>query len=195
MKQKTFEHDCFYHVFSRGNNLEPIFKEEQNYTLFLDLIKKYLLNIADIYAYCLMSNHFHLLIKIKRKEDITDKKMSEKPHLGFSHLLNSYTQKINKTYNRKGSLFQEGLKRSKITNQEYFTQLVAYIHLNPIKHKFSNSLNYSYSSYNAIASKSPTLLKRKELLYYFNDLDNFKAWHDEQKIKLKILSHIEDLTI
>ena len=183
MKQDMFEHGVVYHVFNRGNNAESVFKEQKNYVLFLDLIKKHLLKTADIYAYCLLNNHFHLLVKIKDKSEIIEKPLQEKPYLGFSHFLNSYVQTINKVYNRKGSLFQEHLKRSRVTDDDYFIQLIVYIHLNPIKHGFSDNLNYPYSSYNAMISNQKTLLKRQEVLQYFGDIENFKYWHDFQKIK------------
>ena len=183
MKQDFFEHGVFYHTYNRGNNLESIFKEPRNYDLFLNLMKKYLLKVADVYAYCLMNNHFHLLVRIKDASDIEEINLREKPHLGFSHFLNSYTQSINKAYNRKGSLFQEHLKRVRVTDDDYFTQLIAYIHLNPVKHGFSDDLKYPYSSYNAITSDKKTLLRRNEVLHRFGDIENFKHWHDLQKIR------------
>ena len=56
---------CFYHIYNRGNNRQNIFFEERNYLYFLRLFEKYLFNLVDVYAYCLMPNHFHFLIKIK----------------------------------------------------------------------------------------------------------------------------------
>jgi REP element-mobilizing transposase RayT len=113
-----------------------------------------------------MKNHFHLLVKIKDLEDIAEEKYKAKPYLGFSHLFNTYTQSINKTYNYTGSLFQERLKRIRITDNDYLVQLAAYIHLNPVKHNFTTTLDYPYSSYNSIISNKNTLLKRDELLSY-----------------------------
>jgi REP element-mobilizing transposase RayT len=183
MKQENFEYGKVYHVYNRGNNHENIFVEQQNYDLFFKLMKKYLLPVADIFAYCLLKNHFHLLVRIKEKEEIVEKSMQDKPYLGFSHLFNAYTKSINKSLNRTGSLFQEHLKRLLVTDDDYFIQLVAYIHLNPIKHCFSDKLDYPYSSYNAMLSNKPTLLKRNEVLYYFGDRENYTYWHDFQKIK------------
>jgi REP element-mobilizing transposase RayT len=154
-------------------------------------MKKYLLKVADIYAYCLMNNHFHLLVRIKDVSDIEEKHLQEKPYLGFSHFLNSYTQTINKAYNRKGSLFQEHLKRTRVTDEDYFTQLVAYIHLNPVKHGFTDSLEYPHSSYKAMISDKETLLRREEVLHYFGDIENFKYWHDFQKIRHKQILLLE----
>jgi REP element-mobilizing transposase RayT len=181
--QQTFEHSYFYHVYNRGNNTEDIFVEERNYALFFELMKKYLLQVADIYAYCLMKNHFHLLLKIKDPNEIADVKMRQKPHLAFSYMFNSYAKKYNKTYNHKGSLFQEHLKKEKIIDNDYLRQAISYVHINPVKHGFSDSLGYSYSSYNSIISKNRTLLKRQEVLDFFGDIDNFTIFHNLQKNK------------
>jgi REP element-mobilizing transposase RayT len=183
MKQENFEYGKIYHVYNRGNNSENLFVEERNYDLFFKLMKKYLLPVADIYAYCLMKNHFHLLIRIKEEENIAEKSVRDKPYLGFSHLFNAYTKSINKSSNRTGSLFQEHLKRIVVTDEDYLIQLVAYIHLNPIKHGFSDKLDYPYSSYGSILSDKPTLLKREDVLYYYGDKENYVYWHDFQKIK------------
>jgi REP element-mobilizing transposase RayT len=192
MSQEKFEYNRFYHVFNRGNNSESIFKEQRNYDLFLGLIKKYLLPVADVYAYCLMDNHFHLLVRIKDKDEIMDGRKQEKPYLGFAHLFSSYTQKINKTYNRKGSLFQEQLKRQIITDNDYFIQLVAYIHLNPVKHGFSDTLDYYYSSYNALLSDKKTLLARDEVFGFFGDKKTFIDWHNLQKLKHENLEIVKN---
>jgi REP element-mobilizing transposase RayT len=182
MKRENFEYGKIYHVYNRGNNGENIFIEEKNYYLFFGYMKKYLLSVADIYAYCLMKNHFHLLVRIKEKETIIEKSMQDKPYLAFSHLFNAYTKSINKSFNRTGSLFQEHLKRIPINDEDYFVQLVAYIHLNPVKHGFSNELDYAYSSYGSILSDKPTLLKRDEVLHYYGSKENFMYWHDFRKI-------------
>ena len=68
MKQDYFEPGVVYHFFNRGNNKENIFIEEKNYSFFLSLVTKYLLPVADIYAYCLLKNHFHFALRIKDPE-------------------------------------------------------------------------------------------------------------------------------
>ncbi len=55
----------YYHIFNRGNNREDLFKEEKNYLYFLKLYEHHIEPVAETYAYCLMRNHFHLLVKIK----------------------------------------------------------------------------------------------------------------------------------
>jgi REP element-mobilizing transposase RayT len=65
MKSETFELGCYYHIYNRGNNNENIFIEEKNYSYFLQLLRKYILPVADVYCYCLLKNHFHIVLKIK----------------------------------------------------------------------------------------------------------------------------------
>jgi putative transposase len=59
----------YYHVFNRGNNGENVFLEKRNYPYFLSLYTKYIEPIAETYAYCLLRNHFHLLVRIKTEEE------------------------------------------------------------------------------------------------------------------------------
>ena len=190
MAQITFEHSYFYHVYNRGNNSENIFIEERNYSLFLDMMKKYLLQVADIYAYCMMKNHFHLLLKIKEPQEIRDEKLREKPHLAFAYMFNAYAKKYNKTYNRKGSLFQEHLKKQKITDDDYLIQAICYIHLNPVKHGFTDTPEYPQSSYNAMISNGKTHLKREEIIQLFGDVENFIYCHNLQKVECENLLNI-----
>ncbi len=142
MKQDIFEHGVVYPVFKRGNNKEDIFKEEKNYVYFLSLLQKYVLPVAEIYAYCLLKNHFHLVVRIK-DVDLLENEYKEKPYLGFSNHFNAYAKSINKMYNRTGSLFQEHLHRKRVEDDEYLRQLIAYVHLNPVKHEFTDDFrNY-----------------------------------------------------
>jgi len=64
--------DVFYHIYNRGNNRENIFMEERNYTYFLRLYAKHVAPVADTYAYCLLRNHFHVLVRIKPAEEMQE---------------------------------------------------------------------------------------------------------------------------
>ena len=194
-----------YHIFNRGNNREDIFKEERNYVFFLELMKKYLLPSAEIYAYCLMKNHYHLLLRFKEKQtsevfetsDVLTKTsdvltdISKKPHRALANMLTAYSKSINKAYHRSGSLFQQHPKKCRITDKNYFIQTVVYIHMNPVKHGFTTSLDYPHSSYRAIISDKPTLLKRDVVLDYFDDVENLIAWHDYKKIQHEMIQKLE----
>ncbi|MDD2816378.1 MAG: transposase [Thiotrichaceae bacterium] len=96
---------------------------------------RYIYPIAETYAYCLMRNHFHLLVKIAPKPDLLGLKDLEGLNYSqaFSNLFNAYTKIINKTYNRHGSLFEKNFKRILIDSDSYLIQVVAYIHRNPQK--------------------------------------------------------------
>lgn len=192
MKQENFTENRIYHVYNRGNNKENIFIEEKNYYFFLSLIEKHLLQVSDIYCFCLLKNHFHILLKIKSKNDIPEK-YQNKIHLPFSNLFNSYTKSINKVYNRTGSLFQEHLHRNVVFDTNYLFQLVAYIHLNPVKHKFTNDFeNYPFSSYQYYKTNSNSFINDQFLIETFNNFDNLKFWHNFNKIKYDgIIKEIE----
>jgi putative transposase len=182
MEKDIFESGQYYHIYNRGNNKENIFIEDKNYKYFLEKMKKYLLPIADVYAYCLLKNHFHVVLRIKDKDELPEK-LKEKVHLPFSNLFNSYAKSINTSYNRSGSLFQEHLQRNRIENEEYLKQLIVYVHLNPVKHKFSKSFEtYLHSSYRSFISNKETSIDRDFILGLFGGLENFKFYHDERRL-------------
>ena len=180
----ALEYGRYYHIFNRGINRENIFFEERNYHYFLDLYAKYIEPIAETYAYCLLGNHFHLLVRIRTEEEQktfqvlkTWKVLS--PTQQFSNLFNAYAKAINKAYNRTGGLFQERFGRIPVTSDEYFVHLIHYIHFNPQKHGFVTDFrDYPWSSYSALASNRPTKLKRDEILTWFNGREMFKS-HNE----------------
>jgi putative transposase len=182
VERDVFEAGQYYHVYNRGNNGEDIFIEEKNYNYFLEKLKKYISPIADVYAYCLLKNHFHIVLRIKDKINLPEK-FKEKIHLPFSNLFNSYSKSINKAYDRTGSLFQEHLQRNRIENEEYLRQLILYVHLNPVKHKFSKDFqSYRHSSYRSYLSDKQSSIDREFILELFNDLENFIFCHDEKKL-------------
>ena len=96
-----FEAESIYHIYNRANGHENLFIEEQNYAFFLDKYFKHISPIAATYSYCLMPNHFHLMIKIKSVEEIKDniglKTFDKYETFGkliskqFSNLFSSYT--------------------------------------------------------------------------------------------------------
>ena len=182
MKKDFFEEGQYYHIYNRGNNKENIFIEEKNYGYFLEKLKKYIVPIADIYAYCLLKNHFHIVLRIKDRADIPEK-FKEKVYLPFSNLFNAYSKSINKAYNRTGSLFQEHLQRNRIENENYLKQLIIYVHLNPVKHRFTDNFGtYLHSSYRSYLSDKHSSIDRQFILELFDDLGNFKFCHDERSI-------------
>ena len=189
MKHQPFEAVHFYHVFNRGNNKENIFKTEDNYVYFLNLIKKYLLPICDIYSYCLLPNHFHFIIRIKNLNELPEnfKRGKIKLHQPFSNLFNAYVKAINKKYQRTGSLFQEHLKRIQINDEEYLRNVIVYINTNPTHHSISNFEDYKFSSYQSLISSKPSLLKRAAVINLFNDVENFIFVHENKKLNIEAI--------
>lgn len=112
----------WYHIYNRGINGETIYHTEANYQYFLDLLAKYVFLTAKVYAYCLMKNHFHLLVSI---HDDTKRK----PHLYFSDMFNSYTQGLNKHLGRTGSLFERPFRRKVISSEKQRVQVTLYIQI------------------------------------------------------------------
>jgi len=204
------EYNKCYHIYSRANGRENLFVAEADYTRFLNLYEKYIETIADTYAFCLMKNHFHLLVKIKDKDDIgyyktlnTDKpddparfqtttclnntealSKAQRPNpvKHFAHLLNAYTKYFNARYQRHGNLFERPFKRKLIENQAYFRRVVVYIHTNPVHHLFCDDpIDYPWSTYKSIVSVKPTKVNRHAVLGVFDDLGTFKQLHQSKQ--------------
>jgi putative transposase len=175
--QKLLKPETIYHIYTHANGAENLFISEENYIYFLKKYLHYIYPVAETYAYCLMPNHFHLMIETRKEEEVLAFLRITKPtlqgfetlggfskiiSLQFSHLLNAYTQAYNKRYNRKGSLFIPNFKRKEVAKESYATQLIVYIHNNPVHHGFVRSLwDWPYSSFQAyLTNKSSKINKR-----------------------------------
>jgi REP element-mobilizing transposase RayT len=176
--------NVYYHIYNRGNNRENIFFEAQNYRYFLQLYTKYVDPIADTYAYCLLPNHFHLLVRIKVEVDLTGSRSLllsglKRPSQYFSNFFNAYSKAINVAYKRTGALFQRPFGRVAITANSQLFHLVAYIHQNPQKHGLvSDFRKWPYSSFQTILSIKASHLNRTEVLEWFGGRGQFKTLHD-----------------
>ena len=194
----SLEFGEYYHIFNRGNNHENVFREERNYSYFLKLYQKYVFPVAETFAYCLLKNHFHILVRIRMPEEQQTLKdltgfenlsdLISKPHQAFSNLFNSYTKSINKAYQRSGNLFHRPFQRTRVDTDAYFIRLVHYIHFNPQKHGFVRDFReYPYSSYRTLLSEKPTKLMRDSVLQAFSGKDQFLTTHsqfpDEKKLR------------
>ena len=110
----------FYHIYNRGNNRQTIFFERENYLYFLKLVKLHLItNAIDIFAYCLMPNHYHFLVYL-RDETLSD---------AMKSLSLAYTKAINKRCDRSGVLFQGRFQSIHVTETSYLPESA--IHLTP----------------------------------------------------------------
>jgi putative transposase len=170
----------FYHIYNRGTNRENIFIQERNYGYFLQLYVKHIEPVVETYAYCLLKNHFHLLVRVKEDPKGQDPKGLERPlgSMAFSNLFNAYAKAINKAYDRTGSLFQHPFGRIPVLTPSYLMQLVRYIHFNPQKHRLTGDFReWPYSSYHAHLSQQATRLRRENVLGWFDGPQGFAAAH------------------
>lgn len=135
----------YYHIYNKGNNGIDIFYENENYLHFLRLYDKYIEPVTETFAWCLLKNHFHLLVYIKYDAeinvDLLEYSTVEKPKTidaskQFSHLFNAYTRSMNKRYKRTGSLFEKPFERKLVKSEKYFKNLIFYINNNAVHHGF-----------------------------------------------------------
>jgi len=175
--------EYYYHIFNRGINGENIFREERNYQYFLDLYSKHINPVADTYSYCLLKNHFHLLVRIRSDSVTVAEPHSQKgrttdPSVAFSNFFNAYAKGFNKTYGRTGSLFEHTFRRVMVTDDAQYTATVRYIHYNPQKHRFVDDFRaWPYSSYGSLTNDHSTWLNRGEVLLWFSGSEGLKRDH------------------
>jgi len=191
---KQFAAGEYYHIYNRGNGKMDIFREADDYTFFLFRLKEYLYpewkcrrapsasfasteieryerltfskDDFSLIAYCLMPNHFHLLIG--QNTDISISTL-------MLRLSGSYVKFFNKKYDRVGSLFQDQFKAVHIESNPQLLHLSAYIHLNPVAAKLIKSLqSYPYSSYPEYAGlREGTLCNKEVILNQFRDYKDY----------------------
>jgi REP-associated tyrosine transposase len=206
----------FYHIFNRGNNRENLFYKPDNYIYFLKKYDQYLNDYLETYAFCLLPNHFHLLVRVKELRDLpgfenpeglSGARDKDLPGLGdlegqlpaviskqFSKFFNAYAKAINKQQNRVGSLFQKNFKRIQIGNNKYITNLIYYIHANPQIHELIDDFrNWPYSSYGKFLEARKSHLKKKDVLNWFGGINEYKTYHSMvQDMKKTSRYQIED---
>lgn len=187
-KIEPLEFGNFYHIYNRGINSCNLFEETTNYEYFLSLYEHHISPVAITYAWVLMKNHFHFLVRIKDEKELlfftpdrfinlTGVKLP-KPHQNFSNLFNAYCKAFNKRNKRHGSLFERPFKRKLVSNPEYLKHLVLYIHNNPVNHGFvENIIDYPWSSYLTCISDKPLQIQSNSVIEWFKDEISFKKMH------------------
>lgn len=217
MTQELLLPETVYHVYTHANGFENLFNSEENYRFFLKKYTHHIYPIAETYAYCLMPNHLHLMIKIRSEKEVLefihlkklkdtevknefineDRTLQGLKTLGefsniissqFSHLFNGYTQAFNKIHNRKGSLFIPNFKRKKANNEKYMSHLICYIHNNPIHHGFVKNLtDWTFSSFHTYLSDKKTNLNKMYMHDWVGNNDEFIKFHKKSILPLKLM--------
>lgn len=150
------------HITARGNHRNDIFRDEEDFQIYLGLIKEALEfynGDFEVYAYCLMDNHVHLLVKCKEK------------HISMfiSRVHGLYAKIFNKKYRYIGYLFQNRYFTEVIEDDSQFLSTCRYIHLNPIRAKMvKKPEEYEWSSYSmTIGLSEEKIVSSEKILNYF----------------------------
>jgi putative transposase len=192
---RTDSPDSYYHVYARGHNKQTIFLDNNDFVYFINLFARYLsknakldrshipyphfVNQLQLLAYCLMPNHFHLLV-FQLEEGALAKFMQ--------CTIVSYTRYFNHKYRKRGPLFESTYKSAHITNAAYLEHVSRYIHLNP---RYWRRYKYSSLPYYA-QSESPEWLQPVHILSMFSsrtDYVHFVSDYADHKQKSEAIKH------
>ncbi len=190
----------FYHIYNKAIGSDKLFITDKDYSFFLKKLERFIFPIADIFAYCLIPNHFHLLIRIKSEDEVLKLLVLKKnidPILyinqSFRNYFNSYTKSFNLAHNRMGRLFLYSYKRILVDDENYLLSLITYIHRNPIHHGLTNDYSsWKYSSYSMVLSKEPTMIKRDEVIELFGSLEEFNTFHQDSILQLELSKYLQE---
>jgi len=187
--------DSYYHVYARGANKQSVFLDPADKDYFIHLFARYLstdqaisktgvvyphyYTQLELLTYCLMDNHFHLLLYQAEQGALA----------GFmKSLMTSYSAYFNRKYKRSGSLFESRYKASRITNDSYLLHISRYIHLNPRSWKY-----FSYSSLRYYRKgDEPDWLRIERILELFGNRDaylEFVSDYQDNKVMIDEIKH------
>lgn len=202
---KHYRKNSYYHIYNRGVDKRTIYQDQQDYAVFLNYLKECLspfpekhpqrqiavndkdyqikdyqccnfCNKVILVTYCLMSNHFHLLIKQSDAHDI---------ELFMRSFATRYSSYFNKRYQRSGTLFEGPYKAVLIYSDEQLLHLSRYIHLNPAPDLFQQPS--SYPDY--LQHKNTSWVQTQDILKYFkNPLAYKKFVESENQSSLSIIT-------
>lgn len=184
----------YYHVYTRGHGKRKIFRDEEDFETFIALFARYLsgkpardnngkayphLNdTVSLLCYCLMSNHFHLLVYQKNEGAMSTFMRS---------VLTSYGRYFNKKYVSSGPIFESRYKASRISSDQYLMHISRYIHLNP-----KDWLAYPHSSIHSYFLGAPEWLKPQDVIDLFGSLPIYADFLNDTAGYRKTLDTIRD---
>ncbi len=186
--------ESYYHIYARGNSRRETFLDREDYATFLNLFKRYLskqqmispfgavyphlFGKLELLSYCLMPNHFHLLVY--------QEKQGTMPQL-MRGLMTSYSRYFNKKYQLSGSLFESRYKASMITNEAYLQHISRYIHLNPRQWR-----DYPYSSLPYYQGKQTAeWVQPERILRLFDSIAEYQTFVEDYEANKQILDDIK----
>ena len=169
-KARTISESGVYHILFRGVNQQNIFEESSDFEKIKETIATVKQDLHfEIYAYCFMSNHVHIVLKEKNLGDIS---------LIMKRILTKYARWYNIKYGRSGALIANRYKSVPVEIDEYFLQLIRYVHQNPIKAGITDKIeNYPYSSFWEYVTESD--LTDTDFVLQMIGLEEFVDFHHE----------------
>lgn len=159
-----------YHIMLRGINRQQIFEDVEDRERFIETLFNYKEVCGySIYAYCLMGNHIHILIK-EGQENLTQI---------FKRIAGSYVYWYNWKYHRCGHLFQDRFKSEPVEDDDYLLTVLRYIHQNPVKAKLCKTAEeYAYSSMSEYLGQP--YLTDSEFVLSILPADQFVEYHRQE---------------
>lgn len=172
--------DTFYHVYNRGHNKDALFFDSADYDFFTFLLARcygpvqlksstgkvfpWFGDRVTLHAFCLMPNHFHLLLRQGEDANVLSKSMQS--------LATTYSLYFNKKYERRGSIFESVFKASPVLSESYLQHITRYIHLNP--KEFEQWPHSSYGDY--LSSQPRDWMQTSEILALFDSPRQYKQF-------------------
>jgi len=166
----VWEQGSYYHLYNRGARRLPIFRERDNYLFVLDRLKHYCQKFElTTIAYCLMPNHYHLLVRQNGEQ---------RAGLLPQRVFNSYSKAYNKRYDHSGTLFEDRYQARQANDESYLRHLCRYIHANPVTDGLvKKPEDWPYSNYlEWIGERNGMLVDRKFIREQFADPSDYRAF-------------------
>ncbi len=206
---REFEKDGIYHVYNLGVAKKNIFLNSDDYNIFLYYLNTYLLPLdkalarypdlplrlqirnlnkeVEILAYCLMPNHFHLLLKTKTRDGITKL---------LRQLTSAYTGYFNRKYDNEGPIMQGKYKSVRVTKDEQLIHVARYIHLNPTTaFLVDKPSDYKWSSHNEYLKEEQNLCSKNLVMGFFSSIEAYEKFVLDQKAYSQELARIKHLSL
>jgi putative transposase len=171
----------YYHIFHHAVGSQSLFLSDDNYQYFLRRYRYFISPVADTLAYCLMPNHVHFFIEVKLNITIPEtSRLNTTQYVSkqFANLFSSYSQAFNKQQKRFGNLFNSSFRRKCIDSDQYFTNLIKYIHRNPLDHGFVKDVSdWKYSSFGEISLQGSSFIDGPKVTSWFGGREQFIREH------------------
>lgn len=166
-----------YHVVSRGVSKQIIFEDDDDRAFFMECLTRVVRdNSLTLIAWCLMDNHFHLVVKVGFEQLSTS----------MRSLLSAYSGYFNRVHTRSGPLFEGRFKSECVLSDAHLLSAIRYVHMNPVKAGLSQSLHFPWSSYDGIVSGSGWE-DSSFAMGLFDGPDQFAAFHEVQEREFSFL--------